>query len=261
MAYENYDDHDRSGRYVATDYAYNLLMSVEPNAIIFTNGDNDTFPLWYMQEVEGVRQDVRVVCLSLLNTKWYIRQMRDQWSRDSAPLPMSFTDAQISALQVVPWQPQEIRLPVDLQEIANHGEMYIPPKDIGKVESPMSWKLNGRPYNDQVNMLYVADQAALDIIVQNARANWERPVYFANTTSRDGQLDLQPFFQAEGLAYRIVPSRSSRPRGLRTGLSRSRMTPDFRAASSLSFRPSGFPGSGTRISTIPTFTTIRTSGA
>jgi hypothetical protein len=161
-----------------------------------------------MQEVEGVRQDVRVVCLSLLNTKWYIRQLRDQWSRDSAPLPMSMSDSQIAQLKVVPWQPQEIRLPVDLQAIANDGQLYIPQRDVAKVESPMSWTLTGRPYSDQVNMLYVADQAALDIIVQNARANWERPVYFANTTSRDGQLDLQPFFQAEGLAYRVVPIRN-----------------------------------------------------
>ena len=208
VAYENYDDHDRSGRYVATDYAYNLLMSVEPNAIIFTNGDNDTFPLWYMQEVEGVRQDVRVVCLSLLNTKWYIRQLRDQWSRDSAPLPISYTDAQLEQLQVSPWQPQEIPLPVNLQAIQRHGEMYIPSSDLAKIESPMTWTLSGRRYNDQFNILYVADQAALDIVVQNARQDWKRPVYFANTTSRDGQLDLQEFFQAEGLAYRVVPIRN-----------------------------------------------------
>jgi hypothetical protein len=206
---QNYDDHDRSGRYVATDYAYNLLMSVEPNAIIFTNGDNDTFPLWYMQEVEGVRQDVRVVCLSLLNTKWYIRQLRDQWSRDSAPLPMSFSDAQMEQLTVVPWQSRQVTLPVNLEAIQQHGELYIPPSESDKVESPMTWMLNGRRYNDQYNMLYVADQAALDIIVQNARQNWERPVYFANTTSRDGQLDLQEFFQAEGLAYRVVPIRNT----------------------------------------------------
>ena len=205
VAYQNYDDHDRSGRYVATDYAYNLLMSLEKNAIVFTNGDNDTFPLWYLQEVEGVRQDVRVVCLSLLNTKWYIRQMRDKSSRSSAPLPMSFSDSQIDKLQVAPWQAQEIALPVDLDAILDHGEMWIAPDDQALIESPMRWTLTGRRYSDEFNMLYVADQAALDIIVQNARTNWQRPIYFANTTSRDGQLDLQPYFQAEGLAYRIVP--------------------------------------------------------
>jgi hypothetical protein len=166
---------------------------------VFTNGDNDTFPLWYMQEVEGVRQDVRVVCLSLLNTKWYIRQLRDQWSRDSAPIPMSFSDERIEQLSVAPWQPQEIRLPADLQA------GVVQPGDEDRVQRPMSWRFEGRPYSDQFNMVYVADQAALDILVENAKRNWERPIYFANTTSRDGQLDLQRFFQAEGLAYRVVP--------------------------------------------------------
>ncbi len=205
VAKENYDDHDRSGRYVATDYAYNLLMSLEPNAIVFTNGDNDTFPLWYMQEVEGVRQDVRVVCLSLLNTKWYIRQLRDQWSRDSAPLPMSYSDDRIEQLSVAPWQPQDIRLPVRLDEVMNQPSPAVRSEDVDLVQSPMTWRFEGRPYSDQFNMLYVADQAALDIIVENAKRAWERPIYFANTTSRDGQLGLQRYFQAEGLAYRLVP--------------------------------------------------------
>lgn len=205
VAYENYDDHDRSGRYVATDYAYNLLMSLEPNAIVFTNGDNDTFPLWYMQEVESVRRDVRVVCLSLLNTKWYIRQLRDEWSRESAPIPMSYSDNQIEQLTVVPWQPQEIRLPVRLQAVMTQENPAVTPDDSALVQSPMVWRFEGRPYSDKFNMLYVADQAALDIIIENAKRDWKRPVYFANTTSRDGQLDLQRYFQAEGLAYRVVP--------------------------------------------------------
>jgi len=90
----NWFTHDRSKFYVARDYAYNILTSLEPNAILFTNGDNDTFPLWYLQEVENVRKDVRVACLSLLNTDWYIRQLRDE----DPKAPIAFTDAEIASL-------------------------------------------------------------------------------------------------------------------------------------------------------------------
>lgn len=88
MAFENWDDHDRSGRYSARDFATNYLNSCAPNAILFTNGDNDTFPLWYAQEVEGIRTDVRIINLSYLNTDWYINQMRKQ-AYDSKPVPFS----------------------------------------------------------------------------------------------------------------------------------------------------------------------------
>ncbi|QXD14550.1 DUF2723 domain-containing protein [Rhodocaloribacter litoris] len=218
MTYVNYDDHDRSGRYVAPDYAYNMLMSVEENAILFTNGDNDTFPLWYLQEVEGIRRDVRVVNLSLLNTDWYIRQLKNQWSRESAPLPISLSEREIASLNVVRWQPRELALPVDRQKLFDNPEFPIPAPDTNRIESPMRWTLRGRPFGrdengQEINILYVADQVVLDILTTNARQNWERPVYFAVTVSPDGQLDLQDYFQLEGQAYRVVPIKTDDPLG------------------------------------------------
>ncbi|HXF59139.1 MAG TPA: DUF2723 domain-containing protein [Candidatus Saccharimonadales bacterium] len=94
-AREGWYEHDRSRFYIAHDYAYNMLTPLEPNALVLTNGDNDTFPLWYIQEVEGVRKDVRVVNLSLLNTPWYIKQLRDQEPK----VPFSFNDTQLDGLQ------------------------------------------------------------------------------------------------------------------------------------------------------------------
>ena len=93
MAEENWDDHDRSHRYTSTEMAANYLNSVGPNGMLVTHGDNDTFPLWYAQEIEGVRTDVRVVNTSLLGTDWYIDQMK--WAcNESKPLPLSIPQAQ-----------------------------------------------------------------------------------------------------------------------------------------------------------------------
>ncbi len=105
-------EHDRSRFYIAHDYAYNMLTPLEPNAIVITNGDNDTFPLWYIQEVEKVRKDVRVVNLSLLNTPWYIRQLRDQEPR----VPFSFTDAQLQTIQ--PYQDEKTGKIIWVKDVA-----------------------------------------------------------------------------------------------------------------------------------------------
>jgi len=104
--------HDRSGFYIAHDYAYNMLVPLERDAIVFTNGDNDTFPLWYIQEVENVRKDVRVVNLSLLNTPWYIRQLRDQGPK----VPLSYTDAQLAVLG--PYQDEKTGQVVWVKDLA-----------------------------------------------------------------------------------------------------------------------------------------------
>ena len=207
MATENYDDHDRSGRYVAPEYARNMLMSLEENAIVFTNGDNDTFPLWYLQEVERVRTDVRVVNLSLLNTPWYIKQLKNQSSRESAPLPISLSDEQIDNLGFQQWTPREVALPVDKEKLLGDSEVYVPSEDADLIESPMRWTLQGRRLSENMSYLYTADLVAYDILRTAAQQGWERPVYFAVTVSRDGQLDLQNYFQLEGQAFRVVPIR------------------------------------------------------
>ncbi|HEX7069882.1 MAG TPA: DUF2723 domain-containing protein, partial [Rhodothermales bacterium] len=205
MLIENYFDHDRSGQYVAPDYAHNMLLSVAPNGILFTNGDNDTFPLWYLQEVERFRTDVRVANLSLLNTPWYIRQLKNQWSRESAPLPISIPNDQIEQMTVAAWRPQRVSLPVTRDLLTEQPALQHAVDDPSMLPDSLVWTLVGRPYNEQINMLFVADQVAFDILNTNAAQGWERPIYFAITVSRDGQLDLQYFFQLEGQAFRVVP--------------------------------------------------------
>jgi hypothetical protein len=217
MLVVNYDDHDRSGRYVAPDYAYNMLNSTEPNAILFTNGDNDTFPLWYAQEVEGVRRDVRVANLSLLQTPWYIRQLKNQYSRESAPLPMTMNDEQVDTIGPVRWEPRVVELPVDSLAFARGSEMsaMLPgaADPNARFVSPMQWELRGREFAPGQYYLGPNDLAILDMLQTNARQGWERPIYFAVTVAPSGMLDLQPFFQLEGQANRVVPIRHNQPVG------------------------------------------------
>jgi hypothetical protein len=213
MLAENYDDHDRSSNYVPREYALNMLESVEHNAILFTNGDNDTFPLWYLQEVEGIRRDVRVVNLSLLNTPWYVRQMKNQWARDSAPLPISLTDQQIDNLTVVRWDPAEVTVPADPATLSGDRGLLPSQDDAGRVASPMRWTLRGRPFGQDFNILYAADQVVFDMVRTNARQGWTRPIYFAVTVSPDGQIGLDNFLQMEGQAFRVTPIQHDTPLG------------------------------------------------
>ena len=172
MAY-NYHRHDRSRNWIARDYAYNLLGSCQPDAIIFTNGDNDTFPLWYLQEVEGIRKDVRVVNLSLLNTGWYIKQLHNMEPR----VPTGYTDVQADALLPIRW-PEDKE--VDL------GGFTLPLKS-GQI-------------------LRVQDRAALNIIRTN---RWQRPIYFAITVSPDNKLGLDEHLKMESMALRLVQETGS----------------------------------------------------
>ncbi len=213
MTMENYGDHDRSKNYVAHDYAHNMLSSVAEDAIIFTNGDNDTYPLWYMQEVEGFRTDVRVVNLSLLNTSWYIRQLKDHATYESAALPFSRSAGEIQksyrSILRRGWKPQKVKLPVQTKTLQPRLKSYLSPSetDTSALESPMTWKLKGRPVGENRRILQVADLAVYNVLRTNARNEWERPIYFAVTVARSGQLNLQNYFQLEGQAYRVLPIR------------------------------------------------------
>lgn len=243
MAKENWDDHDRSNRYTPRDFAKNYLESCDKNAIIFTNGDNDTFPLWYAQEVEGIRTDVRVVNLSLLNTDWYIEQMKYR-AYESDPLPISFTYEQIagerkvyspiiekmkepvnigdiiefiksdlpetkvpiSRTESINYVPAKNFLyPVDSAEVINNGT--IKPSLAHKMEKALIWKVNK-------SYLLKSEMAILDILNQT---KWKRPIYFAITVG-DAYLNLEDFFRLDGMAYRLTPIKASNmPSDMQTG--------------------------------------------
>jgi len=214
MALQNYGDHDRSENYVPRDYAYNMLTSVEKNGVLFTNGDNDTYPLWYLQTVEGVRKDVRVVNLSLLNTKWYVRQLKNEAAYASAPLPISLPEDQIDQLGYRRWKPKQMQLPVDTAALRSQMEAYLPDSADGSaLESPMTWELQGRPFQQDTRILQTADVVTYNMLRTNARNGWDRPLYFAVTVARSGQLNLSNYFQLEGQAYRVLPIKHDQPLG------------------------------------------------
>jgi hypothetical protein len=232
MAAEGWNDHSRAGRYTGVDFAINYLESCESNAIIFTNGDNDTFPLWYAQEVEGVRTDVRVCNLSLLNTDWYIDQMKRK-AYESDPLPISIPEEkyrqgtrdvvyledsrntkgvyvdvgkavefalndknilELGGGDNLHYMPTKtFSIPVDSARVVELG--VVSPELADQIVPSIDWKINK-------SYLLKNQFVMLDMLATN---NWERPVYYAVTTGPDSYLGLQRFFQLEGLAYRLVP--------------------------------------------------------
>ena len=241
MLAENWDDHNRSNRYVARDIARAYLDSCEPNAILFTNGDNDTFPLWYAQEVEGYRTDVRVINLSLLNTDWYIDQAK-RAVYDAQPVPFSFEHEEYrqGTRDVVYYQDRGVKARWDVKDLirwvksdndqtkftAFGGEkelIYFPTKklrididkelvlannvvatsDTGKIVNYIDWNLKS-------NALSKRDLMVIDLIANN---DWTRPIYFSVTVGNSSQAFfwLDDYFQLEGLAYRFVPVYAPRP--------------------------------------------------
>ncbi len=209
MLGRGYMMHDRSGNYVAWDYSRNILETCAPDAILFTNGDNDTFPLWYLQEVMNIRRDVRVVNLSLLNTGWYIHQLKDQEPK----VPISFEDDFIDRY-------------LDQLDPEALMKRYWPKNDPGRTTvidlprptgEPIRWDIpatmyvpTGSPYDDgKPNFLRVQDMMIFDIV---RTSNWQRPIYFAVTVSTGNMLGLKhnppqsdDHLTMEGLAFRLTP--------------------------------------------------------
>ncbi len=203
MIVQNYHYFDRTGNFVAWDYSHNLLESCEPNSILFTNGDNDTFPLWYLQVVEKVRTDVRIVNLSLLNTDWYIKQLRDKLP----PVPVSFSDDIIDnqlcgrtneALLNRYWPGGVKRWALERTDGTKMewnvpGTMYVPTGIQG--EEP-----------GKNNFVRVQDVMILHILEQN---KWEKPVHFAVTVAGSNMIGLRNYVQMQGLVFTVYPEKTA----------------------------------------------------
>jgi hypothetical protein len=232
MAKEEWDDHDRSNRRTAVALAKNYLNSCAPNAILFTHGDNDTFPLWYAQEVEGVRTDVRVIVLSYFNIDWYIDQMKRRVN-ESAPIPIHMASEKYrgSTRDFLPIYDRGIKQYIPINQVMDFitsedegnkiklsdGKMhnYMPTRKISipvdkelvlrngtvsaslasRIEPQLLWDVTGG-YISKSSMMI------MDILANN---NWERPIYFGATGGTEAYLNLQPYLQQEGYAYRLVP--------------------------------------------------------
>lgn len=249
MASQTWDDHDRSGRYTCRDFGQNYLMTLQDkgNPIIFTNGDNDTFPLWYNQETEGVRTDARVCNLSYVNTDWYIDQMkRPAYNSPSLPITWPRLDFCSGTNEYVRVQPElkeqvlefykenpeeakqqfgddpfEVRNVMKYWVRSKNADMHVIPTDTLYLDidkeavkrSGMMMASDTIPDRMVISLkgksaLYKGELMMLEIVSQ---ANWTRPVYVAATVGSDNYLNLGDNFVREGLANRITPFTTNAP--------------------------------------------------
>lgn len=231
MAKEGWKAHDRSGKYAARDFAKNYMVQCQSDAILFTNGDNDTFPLWYVQEVEGFRTDMRVVNYMLSSGDWYVHQLGKK-VYDSDRLPLTLTPEQYNKgineyLPVV----DRIKGPIELKEVikfvANESDQtklplqsgerinYIPTTKVkltidkdavirsGIVpESMRDQIVDEIVWDIKQNGLFKNDLMLLDLVASN---NWQRPIYFANPNSISKVLDVDQYCHMEGVVYKFIP--------------------------------------------------------
>lgn len=231
MVSQTWDDHDRSGRTAARDFGRNYLSSVAPNGVIFCNGDNDTFPLWYLQEVEGYRTDVRAVNLSYLATDWYISQMQ-RAAYESAPLPMqagkdtyAYDDRQFNyfmqpdetpteALKSIAavYSPDSKNNPYGINEI-RYPKVYMPVNADQAIKAGVVREEYRDQIQESINLdlqrmgsgLTSSQMMSLDIIASSIAQGWNRPCYFAMTVPSSYYLGLDPYLRLTGLAYQVSP--------------------------------------------------------
>lgn len=230
MAYQGWDDHDRSGRYIGIDLAKDFLNSLEPNAILFCNGDNDTYPLWYAQNVEGIRTDVRIINESLLPTEWYSTVLLDKvYNSDPLPLTVTKKDLQTGSFEygieverkMYP-KPRSMRetiqellknnghgvsqdvwhggtcfIKVDKEAVKKRG--LVSKKDYGLIADSIMINVGG-------DYITKGDLVVWDLITTNAEQGWKRPIYFTSVSGFDFN-NLNPYLQLEGLVYKFVPVR------------------------------------------------------
>ena len=233
LATQNWDDHDRSGRYTAHDFAYNYLQSCDPNSMIVTAGDNDTFPLWYIQEVEGVRTDVRVLCTPLLATDWYSQQMKHR-AYQSAPLPMKLTEAQVgkgirdmvvvrefasTKDKVIPLGDAMDVVRADDMMIEQYGEKYnvFPATKVKfAVNKNLALKNNAVSLKDSSK---IVSEITIDVKDNTIYKNklviydcldgfqWDRPLYFTSQASAS-DMGLENYLRYDAFAFKFVPVKS-----------------------------------------------------
>ncbi|KYG83342.1 glycosyltransferase family 117 protein [Roseivirga echinicomitans] len=236
LASENWDDHDRTGRFFSVDSARNFLASCAPNAILFTGGDNDTFPLWYVQEVEGFRTDVRVIVLSYYNTDWYVDQTKVKMNEsDAFPYTLGIENYRqgTNDYLYVDERPQYKGKAIDLKDYISLVKRESPAiqRTLGSgtiintvparslflnIDSTQVSKLGVIPnslkkyetnritftFKQGENFLEKAHLMMLDMIASN---NWERPIYFNYTSVSSVPFDLDDYLVQEGMAYRLLP--------------------------------------------------------
>ena len=197
--------HSRAGNYLPFDYSYNILQSCDKDAIVFTNGDNDTFPVWYLQDVMGVRRDIRIVNLSLGNTPWYIDQLKNRSPWGAKKIPLSFPDSRLQCDEysdeaITPYEARTdtlLTIPVRKEILAQYtDDQTIIDRGV------MQFRWQGKERQNGVQRYYVNHQLVRDIIEQ---VKFERTVYFSTTVGPDVFCGLQNNLRLEGMMWRVCP--------------------------------------------------------